>query len=62
MNALDGYKTYITAGVVVIFAIARVMGIDLGMNESQFEAAIIGLIGVALAFLRKGVSSNGTGT
>jgi len=53
----NGYKTYIAAGVVVVMSIARVAGIDIGLDQEQFVDAVMALIGVALAFLRRGVSN-----
>ena len=56
---LNGKKTYITSIGIIVFAAARMFGIELGLSQEQFETAILGLIGVVQAFLRAGVTKSG---
>ena len=56
---LNGKKTYITSVGIIVFAVARMLGIELGLSQEQFETAVLGLIGVVQAFMRSGVTKSG---
>ena len=59
---LEGYRTYITVAVGVLFGVARILGINFGITEDQFIAAVLVILTVAMGFLRRGVSkANGAG-
>jgi lysozyme family protein len=57
MNLLSGYKTYIVAAAMLIFAIARLVGVDLPAFDGQAPGSLL-MEALAIIFLRQGVKSD----
>lgn len=58
---MDGFKTYITVGVTVLFSVLTLLKIDLGLSPVQVEAAFTTLIALVLGFMRHGVAKVANG-
>lgn len=57
MDLLNGYKTYITAAVMLLAGIAQVLGLDLPALDGNASGQLI-LEALAVLFLRKGVKAD----
>lgn len=56
MTFLSGYRTYIVAAAMAIFAIAGLLGIDIPSFEGQAPGNLL-MEALAIFFLRQGVKS-----
>lgn len=56
INLLSGYKTYIVAAAMAIFAIAGLLGIEIPSFEGQAPGNLL-MEALAIFFLRQGVKS-----
>ena len=57
MEILNGYKSYITAGQMLLAGIAQVLGIDLPALDSGSSGHMI-MESLAVIFLRQGVKGD----
>lgn len=57
MDVLSGYKTYIAGGLMILSALAQLVGLDLPGLENQTSMQLL-MEGFAIVFLRRGVQTN----
>ncbi len=56
MTFLSGYKTYIVAAAMVVFALAGLLGVDIPSFEGHAPGSL--LIAPAIIFLRQGIKND----
>jgi 2,3-bisphosphoglycerate-independent phosphoglycerate mutase len=56
MTILSGYRTYIIAAFMLLAGVAQLLGIDLPNVDGQSAGQLI-MEALAVAFLRRGISS-----
>lgn len=56
MTFLSGFKTYIIAGIMILVALAQVMGLDLPSFDGQ-SAGQLAMEAFAIIFLRRGIKT-----
>ena len=57
MDILNGYKTYITAAIMLLAGLAQVLGIDLPSLDSGASGHLI-MEALAVIFLRQGLKGD----
>jgi len=57
MDILSGYKTYITAGFMLLAGLAQVLGVDLPALDSGSAGHLI-MESLAVIFLRQGLKGD----
>lgn len=62
LSFIDGYKSYITGGVMIIIGVVELIGIDVIPTVTQADAFNYILAGFSLISVKSAIAKSGTGS